>query len=465
MFRTGRKSYRSSLSSYQRKKKPLPRWAILSALPIALITLELVARFAAGISGKAPELSAFEGEPLKVSAYRLNYLDQSGSPYDGLSDRGQLTAKRSSLMGYKLIGNQKSPVWQINEQGFRANQPVTVAKAKDETRIFVLGGSMAFGQMSSNNQSTFAAQLEMRLNQQVAAQKSSSAKFRPDVLPYYADELAKAMTLPPRIRDSRYRVINAAVPGYASSNELSQLALQILSYKPDFIIVLDGYADLLLPSTQEGADIPGIESLLDNSFRHFTTALSERFKNWISQSFLIKSVQYWVLRPQDSSKLFIPPSTEADGLLSQKLSASADELDRRVSRYRNNLEQIARLAAGAKIPIVLALQPEVTSRNPKSLTLRERKILEQVGQDYPQRVKDGYAQLQQAIAQVKQQFPQGVTTLNLNEGTNFQGETFYDTVHLTDAGNIAIAARLYETISTSLTMQPKPYSNQSSPGR
>ena len=458
MFRTSRKPYRSSLSSYQKKKKFLPRWAILSAIPIALITLELLARLITSAIGKAPELAAFEGEPLNVTAYRLNYLDQSGSPYDGLPDRGRLNAKRSPLMGYKLIGNQKSPAWQINEQGFRANQPVTLTKAKDETRIFVLGGSMAFGQMSSNNQSTFTTQLETRLNEQVATQKTNSTKFRPDVLPYFADDLSKAMALPSRIRDSRYRVVNAAVPGYASSNELSQLALQILSYKPDFIVVLDGYADLLLPSTQEGADVPGIESLLDNSFGHFTTTLSERFKNWIGQSFLVKSVQYWVLRPQDSLKLVIPPAIESDGSLAQKLSSS-DELDRRVSRYRNNLEQIVRLTSGAKIPIVLALQPEITSRSANP-TPPEKKVLDQVGKAYPQRVKAGYLKLWQAITQVKQQFPQGVTTLNLNEGTKFQGETFYDPVHLTDAGNTAIADRLYDAIATSLTLQPKPYGNQ-----
>lgn len=465
MFRTSRKSYRSSLSSYQKKKKSLPRWVILSAIPIALITLELLARLITGMIGKAPELAAYDSEPLNVTAYRLNYLDQSGSSYDGLPDRGRLNAKRSPLMGYKLVGNQTNSFWQINEQGFRANQPVSQTKSKDEVRIFVLGGSMAFGQLSSSNQSTFATQLETRLNQQVATQKTNSAKFRPNVLPYYADELAKAMALPPRIRDSRYRVINAAVPGYSSSNELSQLALQVLSYKPDFIVAMDGYADLLLPSTQEGADIPGIESLLDNSFGHFTTALSERFKNWISQSFLIKSVQYWVLRPQDSLKLLVPPATDDAQSLSQKLPANADELDRRVSRYRNNLEQIVRLTSAAKIPIVLALQPEITSRNVNALAPREKKIVDQVGQPYTQRVKAGYTKLQQAVAQVKQQFPQGVTTLNLYEGTNFQGESFYDTVHLTDAGNTAIANRLYDTIATSLTLQPKPYTDQLPPGR
>ncbi len=463
MFRTSRKPYQSRFSSYQKKKKSLPRWVLLSALPIALITLELLARLLTGITGKTAELTTDQGEPANVAAYRLKYLDPSGAPYDGLPDQGHLTVKRSPLLGYKLVGNQQTAFWQINAQGFRDDQPVTVVRPKDDVRIFVLGGSTAFGQMSSTNQKTIATQLETRLNQQVATQKNSPNKFRPDRLPYYADELTKAMALPPRIRSSRYQVINAAVPGYASSNELTQLALQILAYKPDFIVVIDGYADLLLPSDQDGADVPAFESLSNNASNHFTASVSEQFKRWLGQSFLIKSYQHWVLQPQEALKVVIPPEPNANTPLAERLPANGDELNRRASRYGKNLEQIVHLTAGAKIPIVLALQPEITSRTVSTLTPREKKILNQVGQTYTQRAKAGYAQLQQSIAQVKPSFPPGVTTLNLNEGTQFEGEAFYDPVHLTDAGNTAIAARLYDAIAKSLTLQPKPYGEQTSP--
>ncbi|NJK52280.1 MAG: hypothetical protein HC936_04655 [Leptolyngbyaceae cyanobacterium SU_3_3] len=232
MFRTSRKTYQSSFSSYQKKKKPLPRLLILGSVSLILIGLELLARLGVGLAGKQNEFAAYEGEPLNVTAYRLRYLDRANQPYDGLPDRGRLKVRRSSLTGYRLVENQQSNAWRINEQGFRADQAIAATKPKDEVRIFVLGGSTAFGQMSSSNQTTFAHRLEARFNQQVAIQKSNSGKFRPDVLPYYADELAKAMSLPPRIQESRYRVVNAAVPGYASSNQLGQLALQIFPTNP-----------------------------------------------------------------------------------------------------------------------------------------------------------------------------------------------------------------------------------------
>lgn len=454
MFRSSRKTYKSSFSSRQ-KSRPLPRWAILGSIPLILLGLELLARVGVGIAGKTAEFASYEGEPSNVTAYRLRYLDRANQPYDGLPDRGSLRVKRSPLMGYKLVENQQNNFWRINEQGFRTEQAIAATKPKNEVRIFVLGGSTAFGQLSSGNQTTFASQLETRFNQQVASQKTNPNKFRPDVLPYYADELVKAMALPPRIRENRYRVINAAVPGYASSNELAQLALQILSYKPDFVVVVDGYADLLLPSTQEGADIPGIEGLLENAPGHFTTAVSEQFKHWFNQSYLVKSFQYWVSRPQNSNNSVIPP--EAGLSLTQRFPQNKDELNRRVSRYRNNVEQIVRLTSSAKIPLIVALQPEVTSRA-NALTPREKQIISQLGSGYSQQVKTGYTQLQQSIAQVKQAYPQGVVTLNFYDAlAGLKEDAFHDTIHLTDKGNAAIAAKLYDAIANSLTVQPKPF--------
>lgn len=433
-------------------------WVILAAIPLTLIGLELLVRLFTFATGKTAELDAYEGEAAIVNAYRLKYLDQSGHPYDGLPNRGRLKVERSPLMGYRLVENQQSNAWYINEQGFRADQPVAPTKPKDEVRIFVLGGSTAFGQMSSNNRTTFASKLETRFNQQVATQKTSPKKFRPSTLPYYADELVKAMALPPRIRENKYRVINAAVPGYASSNELSQLASQVLSYQPDFVVLVDGYADLLLPSQQEGADIPGIEGLLDNAPGHLSASWSNQLKGLVYQSYLVKGFQYWVLRPHESINQVIPPATDTDAPLAQRLPADGDELSRRVNRYRNNLRQIARLTTAAKIPLIVAVQPEISSRKPNTVTPKEQKILNQVGSTYTERVKVGYSQLSQSVEQVKQEFPKGVTTLNLYDSyANFQGEVFQDTIHLTDEANTKLADRLYEAMSPLLLLQPKPF--------
>lgn len=464
MFRSSRKSYWSS-RSYQ-KKKPIPkRWIALS-IPLVLIGLELLTRLFVGVSGKTAELNSFEGEPLNLSAYRLKFLDQSGRPYDGLPNRGQLTVKRSPVMGYRLVGNQRNNFWQINEQGFRADQAIPQDKPKDEVRIFVLGGSTAFGQLNSNNQATIASQLETRFNQQVATQKTSPNKFRPDILSYFADELDKALALPPRIRESRYRVINAAVPGYVSSNELAQLAFEILAYKPDFIVLLNGYADLLLPSVQEGADVPGTDALLESAPRHMMVGLGHQLRGFFHQFYLVKAFEYWVLRPQASLKQMIPPATESDMSVSERLTNDKKELDQRVDRYRQNLQQMARLTSASKIPLIVALQPEISTRNSGKLSAREKEIIKQLGSNYPQQIKAGYSQLQQSVEQVKREVPQGVLTLNLSDAyANYSGEAFQDAIHLTDNANTVIVNRLFDSISRQLHLQPRPYGGNEPPGQ
>jgi lysophospholipase L1-like esterase len=430
----------------------------LAAIPLSVIALELLARFATFASGKSAELHAYEGEPALITAYRLKYLDRAGQPYDGLPDRGSLQVKRNTLRGYRLVGDQKTNVWQINRQGFRANEPIAQTKPADEVRIFVLGGSTAFGQLSSSNQTTFASKLESRLNQQVSLQKANPAKFRPDVLPYFADELVKAMALPPRIRQSTYRVVNAAVPGYVSSNELAQLSQQILAYDPDFIVLLDGYADLLLPSQQEAADIPGIDHLLENASGHWTSTIGQRLRHLLYQSYLVRGFQYWVQRPHEKLSVVIPPTPDTEASLDQRLPETPEELNRRVARYRTNVQQISRLAIAAQVPLVLALQPEITSRKPGSMSPREQQVLNQLGPAYLKQVKTSYDQLGEAIAEIKRSFPKGVTVLNLYDAyASFPGEAFQDPIHLTDEANTKLADRLYESLSAQLLLQPKPF--------
>ncbi|WP_072218109.1 GDSL family lipase [Leptolyngbya sp. NIES-2104] len=457
-FRSSRKSSWSSRSLYQKKKALPKRWIFLS-IPLVLLGLELFARLAVGAAGKTAELDAFRGEPLNITAYRLKFLDQQGRPFAGLPDHGQLTVKRSPMLGYRLMGNQQNPAWKINEQGFRADQAVSLDKPRDEVRIFLLGGSAAFGQLSSNNQSTIAAQLETRLNQQVAAQKSAPNKFRPDTLPYFADELEKALKLPPRIRETRYRVINAAVPGYASGNELAQLAFEVLPYKPDAIVLMNGYSDLLLPSANEGVDVPEVESLMASAPRHLIASWGNHLDNFFHQFYLVKSVQYWVFRPQTALKQLIPP-TEAP--VQDRLTTDTKELDQRTTRYRQNLQQVSRLVSASKIPLFIALQPEVSSRAAKPAG-REKEILDQLGARYPEQIKTGYTKLQSAIEQVKRETP-NTATLNLTETVNTaQGEVFQDAIHLTDSANSAIANRLYDAIVPRLHVQPKPYTGGNVP--
>lgn len=430
---------------------------ILLAIPLSLIVLELLTRAIATVAGQNKVLEAYDGDTPKISAYRLKFLDRAQSPYDGLPNNGRLVAKRHIGVGYQLAPNQNSDFWRINEQGFRDEQSIPQTKPNDEIRVFVLGGSTAFGQMSSNNQTTFASKLEARLNQRVAEQKANPDKFRPDPLPVYRPERIKALALPPMLRSGRYRVINAAVPGYTSGNELGRLAIQVLPYKPDLIILIDGYADLMLPSNESESDVPHLETFLSDAPNHLLTHLSQETKQLVSQAYLLKAINYWLLRPNPSTNQLSLVASETAVPLGKQLAADPAELKRRRERYKNNLMQIGYLTSSAQIPLIVAIQPEVSGRNQSKLSLDERSLIKQLDANYTQRIQAGYTELAQVNQQLQQTFPNNVSTLNLQKlFYNFPSQAFYDTIHLTDEANTVLADQLYKTILDLPQFQPAP---------
>lgn len=449
--------FKSRHRSYRKPRRPLPLLVILAAIPLVLIILELLTRIVVGVTGKSAELEAYEGAPAMATAYCLKFLGQTQQPYDGLSDTGGLAAQRRLATGYSLIGNQKSNFWGINEQGFRDDDSVPLAKPKNEIRIFLLGGSTAFGQWSASNQATLASKLEARLNERIAQQKRSPEKYRPTTLPFYKPELLKALALPVQLREGQYRVINAAVPGYASGNELAQLALQILPYSPDAILVLDGYTDLMLPSHKGQTEIPHTEAFLNNALGHFGTFITQKLKHLVTDSYLVKATKYWLLRPQPSVSQLSLAATEEDVPLEQHLAADPVELERRVARYREFHKQMVRLTTGVGIPAIFAIQPEITGRGQGQLSSREQVVLQELGPVYKQRVQTSYAALAQANQQVQSVSPKNVRTLDLYQlYENFSNPAFYDTVHLTEKANAALAERFYQVMTSLPTLQQTP---------
>jgi lysophospholipase L1-like esterase len=336
-----------------------------------------------------------------------------------------------------------------------------VTKPKGEFRIFVIGGSTAFGQLSLSNQATFAQQLENHLNQQVQAQKASPKSFRPDVLPYFADELNKALNLPPKIRDSRYRVINAAVPGYTSGNSVSQFLSRDIMYQPDMVVWVNGYSDLLLPSTQVAAAMTAPDQLASNAIAHLMASISQGIQGIFNWFYLVKALQYWVLKPQPPLEQAVDPLNPSQAKLVDRLTTDPQELNHRVTRYAQNVQQMARIANLAKVPVLMALSPEISLR-PQPVPAEQR-ILQALGPDYRQRIQAGYQQLQHALETVKQTAP-AMRLVNLQPATNqLPGEAFQDPIHLSNAANQAVSDRLYEAIAPLVQVQPQPFKGASPP--
>lgn len=443
-FRRSHKNYASSLDYTYKRGKHRPKlsfWWLILALPLSILLLELIAQFYVNWTSQ-------NGISLASSrAYRLKFLTETGQTIGGLANQGELALRRSAIAAYQPQEKQENDFWQINEQGFRDSQPLPLAKPQGEIRLFILGGSVAFGQGLANNEETISQQLETLLQQRVIQQQKSPEKYRPDIFPFFQPSREKLMRLPAKIRQGKYRVVNAAVPGYTSGNELAQFVSKVLPYQPDFIVVLNGYGDLMLPSNRSQADIPKIDEFLHNPAAHLQANFSQFFHHKLQGMALARTLNAWTLKSQQS----ITTSSLALNLdgrsLASYLPKDEAELKRRITRYRSNYSQLIRLAAAAKIPTVIALQPEITGLPRERLSASEKAIRDRLGKDYLERVPKDYSKFAAASQQLGKEFSKNTKILNLYSlEFDFPGPTFVDAIHLTKAANTALAQKLYQSL-------------------
>jgi hypothetical protein len=427
-----------------------------------VVLLELLTRILAGFSNKSEYSGAKLREPEQVSAYNLKFVNEQQQTYATLAKDGNLVAQRSLSVGYQLAGKQENQFWQINEQGFRDRYPIALDKPKNEIRIFLLGGSTAFGQLNSGNEMTIATQLQMFLQSRVKQQQQSPNLFLPQPANPDANPPKPAIAPPPKLKPGKYRVINAAVPGYASGNELAQLAMEILPYKPDLIVVLDGYADLMLPSSEKLTDIPNLEKYINNPLVHFRAYLSQGVQPLVKYSYLARQIDSWLVYKQPLVAKTSLVLTEEIKPIEKYLPADKQELKERVNRRFHNHKQIARLCAGARIPLVIAVQPEITGHNFSKLSAPEKEVVVQLGRKYMQKMKSNYPALIESSQRLQKYLPKNVKTIDFYHNSDrLPVPIFNDAIHLTDNANSAIAQQIFKTIVSLPKMQEeKPDSNE-----
>lgn len=196
----------------------------------------------------------------------------------------------------------------INSLGFRDERPDYIHKPPGTVRIFLTGGSTAWGQGVSTEQNTIARLLEQFLND----------RRRPTT-------------------GHRYEVVNTAFPAWSTTQEKILIEQRLVDLSPDAIVMFSGNNDVHWSSI--GRDIRWFFSYMD---QNFVTVLNEMYKSsehpeWAVSFPLAKS-------PVDCSEL-------------GKLTA-------------RNVEAAASTAARADARLIFALQPNIVS-TAKSLTNRE----------------------------------------------------------------------------------------------
>jgi hypothetical protein len=304
-------------------------------------------------------------EETKWSKQVRPYYWSSFHTHDGIalgSRSGPLKLALHPFVSYSNLPNQKTPHFSINNLGFRGGD---IRKDEKTTkRIMVVGGSTAFGTGLQHDDETFAHHLEHLLNAEV---------------------------------------INAAVVGHASGQELVYLLMELVDLQPDLVITLDGWNDYdLHPLTSK--------FLGSNGFGQIEEQL-KTLQSVTDGSFLTRvSNLYWILFPNLTKQL------ESLGGRFFRREAQQSEPDLGVASavYATNMTKMQRLSEAFHYKFLCVLQPD-----------RDR---EQQYRDFREMAK---MHLQQA----------GIVALDLNEldEQGIKAEWYMDPVHLDGAGNQAIA--------------------------
>jgi lysophospholipase L1-like esterase len=175
------------------------------------------------------------------------------------------------------VVNREDQVTRYNSNsfGFRG-QEFTREKQEGVYRIIAIGDSCTFGVGVSNDEHTYPVLLEKKLNRE--------------------------------IKNRKFEVINAGIPGYLCLQSLISFLTELVDYKPDMIIVYTGWNEIGRIFTLESNMDHGYEGIFvgKNRFKYESKkqkSIYEGFDNFASVR-MIKKWRYKILRWENKERLF-----------------------------------------------------------------------------------------------------------------------------------------------------------------
>jgi hypothetical protein len=254
-------------------------------------------------------------DPLTQRAWARIYQVPVGDRA-ALAERLQRVAFVPAYRPAPFVGHIARPMLgdepHINMLGFRDGRQTYVTKSAKTVRVFITGGSVAWGTGASSQQQTISYILERLLNERM----SGPTGFR-------------------------YEVINAAAIGWSSTQEKLLIQHRLVDMHPDVVVMLSGNNDVHWGLT--GADL-----------RFFYGYADLNYLTLINEAYITDGH---------------PERAVAAPVSSRPLDCAALS-----AITKDNVEDATAALRRVGAQLVFALQPNIVS-TPKHLTERERKLL------------------------------------------------------------------------------------------
>ena len=301
---------------------------------------------------------------------------------------------------YRTRPSQHAPSFNVNSLGFRGRELAPV-KAPGVFRVVVLGGSVVWGTGASADDTTIPG--------------------------YLAGLLREARGGRP------VEVVNAGDSGYESTQEVIDFWLRLADLAPDAVVSVTGFNDVFAGLTNDVAGFP-------QNFPDFKIRLESRGLRRAAWGVADVALASHLVRAGAVTvrRAFVARErTTAEGY-SIRYAAPDD-----VARvFEHNMALLAAMVRARGGRFVCVLQPALGVGH-KPLAPSERSelaIAERDFRGYAAYVRAVYARLTAALGRLHDEHD--VTTVDLVDAFGASAPVFLDEVHVTDAANRVLAARI-----------------------
>ena len=352
---------------------------------ICLSLVSLIGTFAVGypICSYLIKKSSQSIYQYEKSSYHHSFFNQRGQRLSELD--GMLKLITDPFTIFKNYPNQRSAYYSINKYGFRDGH----TSDKPYTAI-VLGGSAAFGFALDGDAKTFSSKIS-RYNQ-------------------------------------KYNVINSAVIGYLSGQELAQMIHYLDDFNPNLYIIFNGWNDIYSPyALTKSWPVVNPPIGYINSFLMIESRLAEYFQ---------------IIRKEKN----LPDITAAPigELLDEK--SFFEEI---LKKYTTNIRRMRDFANSHGAEFLLVFQPELG--NKKMLSKEEKEALESWGERFEYLSKKIPEKYRMLIDRAKRIFQEkNIPYIDINDEAEFSENPqtlFYDVIHPNELGHEIIAKIIDRALS------------------
>jgi hypothetical protein len=313
-----------------------------------------------------------------------------------------------------------------NNQGFRRSTDTPRVKPPGTYRIFVMGGSTAYGLQSMSRY----------------GQAKYSVIRNEETIDYYLERYLRE-----RLGRDNVEVINAAITSHYSHHHLIYLNQTILKYSPDMVVFVDGFNDYY--AYQRGFD----------QFRDY--AYQERAHEMLDAPTVSAWLSYngwWLFRKSHlihlGGRTLHPFWLQVRKVGKARARIDVDESLKqlRVNAEANFVKMIERSALilrHAKVVPVFTLQPEIVFRQSKVLNDFERQIYREMETEWQVNFVEFKNRARPIVTELARQAAEGNGARFVDLTDIFGGmteEAYTDYCHLTPMGNRRLAEYLGERL-------------------